>query len=75
MMHTCIYILDGVVGFEKTFYSVSEDVTGGVLEICAIVYTNNNDVHCSIPFPFILQANIPTIGNNIHFLLEKQRIC
>ena len=61
-IHTYIHI-DGVVGFEKTVYSVPEDIPGGVVEICAIVYTNNCSIQCSIPFPFILQANIPIIGN------------
>ena len=62
LLYTYIHI-DGVVGFEKTVYSVPEDIPGGVVEICAIVYTNNFDIQCSIPFPFILQANIPIIGN------------
>ena len=47
-----------MVGFEKTVYSVSEDIPGGVVEICAIVYTANS-IDCPILFPFILQANIP----------------
>ena len=49
-----------MVGFENTVYSVAEDIHGGVLELCAIVYTSNFDIQCSNPF--ILQANIPTIG-------------
>jgi hypothetical protein len=46
-----ICILDNdtaVVGLEKTFYPVSEDV--GVVEICAIVYSPNTA--CPIEFPF-----------------------
>ena len=37
-----------VVGLERTFYQVSEDV--GVVEVCAIVYSPN--VTCPIEFPF-----------------------
>ena len=37
-----------VVGLERTFYQVSEDV--GVVEVCAIVYSP--DITCPIAFPF-----------------------
>ena len=50
-----------MVGFEKTFYSVSENISGGVLEICAIVYTANT-IDCPILFPFLLEANLPNQG-------------
>ena len=39
---------DAVVGLERTFYSVSEDV--GMLEVCAIVASP--DIGCPIQFPF-----------------------
>ena len=52
-----------MVGFEKTVYSVSEDIPGGVVEICAIVHTANS-IDCPILFPFILQANIPNKSND-----------
>ena len=39
---------EAVVGLERTFYSVSEDV--GVVEVCAIVYSPTID--CPIAFPF-----------------------
>ena len=39
---------EAVVGLEKTFYNVSEDV--GVVEVCAIVYMPTID--CPIAFPF-----------------------
>ena len=54
-------LLDGVVGFEKTVYSVPENISGGVVELCAIVYTANS-IDCPILFPFILQAKIPNKG-------------
>ena len=38
-----------VVGLERTFYQVSEDV--GVVEVCAIVY--NPSGACPITFPFL----------------------
>ena len=43
-------ILEAVVGLEKTFYQVSEDV--GVVEVCAIVYSPNANLDCPISFPF-----------------------
>ena len=39
-----------VVGLERTFYSVSEDV--GVVEVCAIVYQPDSGITCPITFPF-----------------------
>ena len=39
---------EAVVGLERTFYSVPEDV--GVVEVCAIVYSPN--IVCPINFPF-----------------------
>ena len=50
-----------MVGFEKTVYSVPEDIPGGVMELCAIVYTSDS-VDCPILFPFTVQANIPSRG-------------
>ena len=46
-----------VVGLEKTFYSVSEDV--GVVEVCAIVYSPTID--CPIAFPF--DVGLSTLDN------------
>ena len=37
-----------MVGLERTFYQVSEDV--GVVEVCAIVYSPV--INCPIIFPF-----------------------
>ena len=42
-----------VVGLEKTFYQVSEDV--GVVEVCAIVYSPA--IVCPIKFPFNVTLN------------------
>ena len=42
------FTAEGVVGLERTFYQVSEDV--GVVEVCAIVYSPTID--CPIEFPF-----------------------
>ena len=44
------FSLDAVVGLEKTFYQVSENV--GVVEVCAIVYGPNGNIACPITFPF-----------------------
>ena len=50
----CVYIpihtftSEAVVGLERTFHEVSEDV--GVVEVCAIVYSPTID--CPIAFPF-----------------------
>ena len=52
---------DGVVGFEKTVYSISEDTPDGVVELCAIVHTADN-IKCPIPFPFVLQASVLSKG-------------
>ena len=44
---------DAVVGLERTFYQVSENV--GVVEVCAIVYSPNitcPNITCPIGFPF-----------------------
>ena len=43
-----LYTSDAVVGLERTFYQVREDV--GVVEVCAIVYSP--DISCPIEFPF-----------------------
>ena len=54
-MRMCLYIYfyhtftsEAVVGLERTFYNVSEDV--GVVEVCAIVYSPT--IVCPIEFPF-----------------------
>ena len=50
-----------VVGLEKTFYSVSEDV--GVVKVCAILYSPA--INCPIAFPFDigLSTSDNTAGN------------
>ena len=45
-----------VVGLERTFYSVSEDV--GVVEVCAIVHVPDDSFDCPIMFPF--EVNLST---------------
>ena len=52
---------DGVVGFEKTVYSVSEGTPDGVVVLCAVVHTADN-IKCPIPFSFILQASVLSKG-------------
>ena len=42
-----------VVGLERTFYQVSEDV--GVVEVCVIVYSPTDE--CPIEFPFNVTLN------------------
>ena len=39
-----------VVGLERTSYTVAEDVSGGVVEVCSIVYSPN--LTCPIVHPF-----------------------
>ena len=39
---------DPVVGLERTFYQISEDV--GVVEVCAVAYSQN--ITCPIEFAF-----------------------
>ena len=48
-IYSCsIFTLVAVVGLEKTFYQVTEDV--GVVEVCAIAYSPT--IVCPIDFPF-----------------------
>ena len=49
-----------MVGLERTFYQVSEDV--GVVEVCAIVYEPNGNLACPIGFSF--QINLLTISGS-----------
>ena len=46
-IHTHISTPVAVVGLERTFYQVSEDV--GVMEVCVIVYSN---LPCLVDFEF-----------------------
>ena len=55
-------LVDKVVGFEETVYSVPEDTPDGVVELCAIVYTAANSIQCPISFPFIIFAEVPSRG-------------
>ena len=50
-----------MVGLEKTFYSVSEDV--GVVEVCAIVYSPTIDCPIAFPFDVGLSTMDNTAGN------------
>jgi hypothetical protein len=50
-----------VVGLERTFYQVSEDV--GVLVVCAIVYSPNNSIPCPINFAF--DVNLSTSSDRL----------
>ena len=47
-LHSLDYYTAAVVGLERTFYQVSEDV--GVVEVCAVV--RNPTIVCPIAFPF-----------------------
>ena len=51
-----------VVGLEKTFYQVSEDV--GVVEVCAIVYSPT--IVCPINFPFNVSLSTRNDSAGIH---------
>ena len=46
--HIYMHTAEAVVGLERTFYNVTEDV--GVVEVCAIVYSPT--IVCPIAFPF-----------------------
>ena len=61
-----------VVGLERTFYNVSEDV--GVVEVCAIVLSPNGDTPCPIDFAFDvnLSTNNDSAGINIELLLHAK---
>ena len=63
--YTCVYnvhfsLLVAVVGLEKTFYQVSEDV--GVVEVCAIVYSPTIDCPINFPFDVSLSTDDNTAG-------------
>ena len=50
----CVHcVADAVVGLERTFFNVSEDV--GQVELCAVVY--RPDLVCPISFPFIVSLD------------------
>ena len=44
-----------MVGLEKTFLSVVEDV--GAVELCAIIYMPDGTVNCPIVFPFTVSLS------------------
>ena len=50
MIHTCICTPVAVVGLERTFYQIPEDV--GMVEVCVIVYNSTGNVPCPINFKF-----------------------
>ena len=50
-----------MVGLEKMFYNVSEDV--GVVEVCAIVYSPTIDCPIAFPFNVTLSTGDNTAGN------------
>ena len=64
------YPPDAVVGLERTFYQVSEDV--GVVEVCAIVYSPDGTIPCPIAFPFdvSLSTNDNSAGKCVHWWIE-----
>ena len=49
-----------VVGLERTFHRVSEDV--GVVEVCPIVYEPNGTCPISFSFDVILSTSIDSAG-------------
>ena len=49
-----------VVGLERTFYNVSEDV--GLVEVCAIVYSPTIDCPINFPFDVSLSTSDNTAG-------------
>ena len=51
---------EAVVGLEKTIYSVFED--GGVVEVCAIVYSPTIDCPIAFPFDVSLSTSDRTAG-------------
>ena len=55
-----------VVGLERTFYQVSEDV--GVVEVCAIVFSPNGIISCPIAFSFdvSLSTNDNSAGEGVN---------
>ena len=56
---------EAVVGLEKTFHEVSEDV--GAVEVCAVV--NSPSIDCPIAFPF--NVRISTINNTAGILIKS----
>ena len=60
MTHILSFYPVAVVGLERTFYQVPEDV--GVVEVCAVVYSPN--ITCPIEFSFAV--GLSTIGIYIH---------
>ena len=52
-----------MVGLERTFYQVMEDV--GVVEVCAIVYSPDSGNTCPITFPIAVRLSTTddTAGN------------
>ena len=62
-MQICIYYLDIVVGLERTFYQVLEDM--GVVEVCAIVHLPDNTVPCPITFTFNVSLSTSNITAGI----------
>ena len=71
-LSTCLYIYsfhtftsEAVVGLERMFYQVREDV--GVVEVCAIVYSPT--IVCPINFPF--NVSLSTSDNTAGIFLLK----
>ena len=65
-----VVITDAVVGLERTLYEVTEDV--GVVEVCAIVYSPNGNINCSIDFPFevFLSTTEGSAGKQMNIVWE-----
>ena len=57
--------VSAIVGLERTFYQVSEDV--GVVEVCAIVYSPN--ITCPIQFAF--NINLSTSDGSAGIIIQQ----
>ena len=56
------------MGWEKTAYYVDEDTAVNHTEVCAFVYTVEND-ECPIPLPFELEMEILGPNEGIQFYI------
>ena len=56
-----MYFAAAVVGLERTFYQVSEDV--GVVEVCAVVYSPSGACPITFPFNVVLSTSEDAVAN------------
>ena len=65
----CFLSTVGIVGLQRTGYTVMEDV--GVVEACVIVYEPNENLDCPISFPFdvSLSTEDDSAGITIQYVL------